>query len=156
MASTRRYLSHSPADLARPLATRRRGDTRAVLSIDIDSTPRECSSYCSFLDALCSPLFSSVRAETPTVLPYFYRGWLTSVLACIDNGILCLLPGEKRAWTQLVVVALSQSCAGGKKRWYASVLELQLTSLEFCRVCRRARLLQVNVESASPRNLVAP
>lgn len=66
------------------------------MSIDIDSTPRECSSYCSFLDALCSPLFSSVRAETPTVLPYFYRGWLTSVLACIDNGILCLLPGEKR------------------------------------------------------------
>ncbi|CAM9759840.1 unnamed protein product, partial [Ectocarpus fasciculatus] len=35
-----------------------------------------------------------------------------------------------------LVVALSQACDGGKKRWYASTLELQLASLEICRVCR--------------------
>ncbi|CAN0042237.1 unnamed protein product [Ectocarpus sp. 6 AP-2014] len=40
-----------------------------------------------------------------------------------------------------LVVALSQACKGGEKRWYASILELQLTSLDMCRACRSTPIL---------------
>ncbi|CAM9792645.1 unnamed protein product, partial [Ectocarpus sp. 12 AP-2014] len=43
------------------------------------------------------------------------------------------------------IVAWSQACAGGEKRWYKSTLELQLTSLEICRACRSASILHVHV-----------
>ncbi|CAN0496982.1 unnamed protein product, partial [Ectocarpus sp. 8 AP-2014] len=49
------------------------------------------------------------------------------------------------------VVALNQTCDGGDKRWYASTLELQLVSLEFCGACRRVPTLHVRVNRQTPR-----
>ncbi|CAN0511524.1 unnamed protein product, partial [Ectocarpus sp. 8 AP-2014] len=49
------------------------------------------------------------------------------------------------------VVALNQTCDGGDKRWYASTLELQLVSLEFCGACRRVPTLHVRVDRQTPR-----
>ncbi|CAN0521524.1 unnamed protein product, partial [Ectocarpus sp. 12 AP-2014] len=51
------------------------------------------------------------------------------------------------------VVALSQACEGGKKRWYSSTLELQLTSLDLCRACRSTSILHVRVNDQTPRSL---
>ncbi|CAN0575530.1 unnamed protein product, partial [Ectocarpus sp. 12 AP-2014] len=51
------------------------------------------------------------------------------------------------------VVALSQACEGGKKRWYASTLELQLTSLDMCRACRGTSIWHVCVTDRTPRSL---
>ncbi|CAM9389107.1 unnamed protein product, partial [Ectocarpus sp. 6 AP-2014] len=48
------------------------------------------------------------------------------------------------------VVALSQACEGGEKRWYVSTLELQLTSLGMCRACRNVSTLRVRVEDQTP------
>eukprot|EP00752_Nemacystus_decipiens_P008832 g7883.t1 len=50
-------------------------------------------------------------------------------------------------------VALNQACEGGEKRWYASTLELQLASLEFCRACRSVPTLHVRVNPESPTSL---
>ncbi|CAM9286591.1 unnamed protein product, partial [Ectocarpus sp. 8 AP-2014] len=51
------------------------------------------------------------------------------------------------------VVALSQACEGGEKRWYASTLELQLTSLDMCRACRSTSILHVRVNHLTPHSL---
>ena len=52
------------------------------------------------------------------------------------------------------IVALNQACAAeGEKRWYASTLELQLASMEWCRVCRSVPTLHVYVSDQSPRSL---
>ncbi|CAM9787639.1 unnamed protein product, partial [Ectocarpus sp. 8 AP-2014] len=48
-------------------------------------------------------------------------------------------------------VALNQTCDGGDKRWYASTLELQLVSLEFCGACRLVPTLHVCVDRQNPR-----
>ncbi|CAN0449996.1 unnamed protein product, partial [Ectocarpus fasciculatus] len=42
-------------------------------------------------------------------------------------------------------VALNQACDGQEKCWYASTLELQLVSLEFCGACRSVQTLHVRV-----------
>ena len=47
------------------------------------------------------------------------------------------------------VVAVNQACEGGEKRWYASTLELQLTSLELCKACRSVGTLRMHVDSTS-------
>ncbi|CAN0553692.1 unnamed protein product, partial [Ectocarpus sp. 8 AP-2014] len=49
------------------------------------------------------------------------------------------------------IVALNQTCDGGEKRWYASTLELQLVSLEFCGACRHVPTLDVRVNRQTPR-----
>ncbi|CAM9654724.1 unnamed protein product [Ectocarpus sp. 13 AM-2016] len=54
------------------------------------------------------------------------------------------------------VVALSQACEGGKKRWYASTLELQLTSLDMCRACRSRPILHLRVFGHTPKSLWSP
>lgn len=51
------------------------------------------------------------------------------------------------------VVALDQACGGGKKRWYASTLELQLVSVKFCGACRSVPTLGVAVEARTPFSL---
>ncbi|CAN0248867.1 unnamed protein product, partial [Ectocarpus sp. 12 AP-2014] len=51
------------------------------------------------------------------------------------------------------VVALSQACEGGEKRWYVSTLELQLTSLDMCRACRSTSILHVRVNRETPQSL---
>lgn len=51
------------------------------------------------------------------------------------------------------IVALGQVCEGGLKQWYASTLELQLASLEFCRACRGTRVLAVRVNDRTSRSL---
>ncbi|CAN0041871.1 unnamed protein product [Ectocarpus fasciculatus] len=53
-------------------------------------------------------------------------------------------------------VALSQACVEGKHLWYMSALELQLVSLEFCRVCRGFSTLHIRVNQETPRNLCYP
>ena len=53
-------------------------------------------------------------------------------------------------------VALGQACEGGKSRWYASTLELQLASLELCRACRSVPTLHVTVDDAAPLSLWTP
>ncbi|CAM9797682.1 unnamed protein product, partial [Ectocarpus sp. 12 AP-2014] len=54
------------------------------------------------------------------------------------------------------IVALNQTCDGGKMRWYASTLELQLVSLEFCGACRRVPTLHVRVHRRTIRSLCFP
>ncbi|CAN0407192.1 unnamed protein product, partial [Ectocarpus fasciculatus] len=54
------------------------------------------------------------------------------------------------------VVALSQACKGGRKRWYASTLELKLTSLDMCRACRSISILDVRVSSQTPGSFWFP
>ncbi|CAM9396513.1 unnamed protein product [Ectocarpus fasciculatus] len=51
------------------------------------------------------------------------------------------------------VVALSQACGGRNKRWYASTLELQLTSLDMCRACRSTPIFHVRVNDHTPGSL---
>ncbi|CAN0067461.1 unnamed protein product [Ectocarpus sp. 8 AP-2014] len=41
------------------------------------------------------------------------------------------------------------------KGWYTSTKELQLASLEFCKVCRTYQTLHLNVEARTPRRLLA-
>ena len=54
-------------------------------------------------------------------------------------------------------VALSQAYdGGGRKRWYASTIELQLVSLDFCRACRTVPTLHVHVDESTPRSLRFP
>ena len=54
------------------------------------------------------------------------------------------------------ILALSQACGGGEKRWCASTLELHLVSLEFCKACRSVPMLHVRVEDEAPRSLWSP
>ncbi|CAM9491548.1 unnamed protein product, partial [Ectocarpus sp. 12 AP-2014] len=54
------------------------------------------------------------------------------------------------------VIALSQACAGGERRWFESTLELQLTSLDICRACRNVSILQVRVTHEAPSSLWSP
>ncbi|CAM9691685.1 unnamed protein product, partial [Ectocarpus sp. 4 AP-2014] len=49
------------------------------------------------------------------------------------------------------IVALNQTCDGGKRRWYASTLELQRVSLAFCGACRSVPTLHVRVDRETPR-----
>ncbi|CAN0038148.1 unnamed protein product, partial [Ectocarpus fasciculatus] len=51
------------------------------------------------------------------------------------------------------ILALNQACDGQWKRWYVSTLELQLVSLELCRACRSAQLLEVRIGEATPPTL---
>ncbi len=55
-----------------------------------------------------------------------------------------LYPGNSRC-LDAFIVALSQACEGPDRRWYASTLELQLASLDFCRACRSIPRLAVTV-----------
>ncbi|CAN0452593.1 unnamed protein product, partial [Ectocarpus sp. 8 AP-2014] len=48
------------------------------------------------------------------------------------------------------IVASSQACIEGENLWYASTLELQLVSLEACRVCRSIPTLHVRVNQETP------
>lgn len=48
------------------------------------------------------------------------------------------------------VVALGQACEGGRKRWYASTLELQLASREMCSAFRSVPTLHVRVDDRTP------
>ncbi|CAM9479145.1 unnamed protein product [Pylaiella littoralis] len=54
------------------------------------------------------------------------------------------------------VVALRLARKTGDNRWYASTLELQLASVEFCRACRNVPVLNVRVEGKTPRYLWDP
>ncbi|CAN0173235.1 unnamed protein product, partial [Ectocarpus sp. 12 AP-2014] len=54
------------------------------------------------------------------------------------------------------IVALNQTCDGGKRRWYASTLELQRVSLAFCGACRCVPTLHVRVDQQTPRSLWSP
>ncbi|CAM9839374.1 unnamed protein product, partial [Ectocarpus fasciculatus] len=54
------------------------------------------------------------------------------------------------------IVALNQACDGQCKRWYASTLELQLASLEFCGACRSVQTFQVHVDAETPPSLWCP
>ncbi len=54
------------------------------------------------------------------------------------------IPGNSRC-LDAFIVALSQACEGADRRWYASILELQLASLDFCRACRNIPRLAVTV-----------
>ncbi|CAM9615447.1 unnamed protein product, partial [Ectocarpus sp. 12 AP-2014] len=58
--------------------------------------------------------------------------------------------GGKRDYLDAFTVALNQACCG---RWYASTLELQLVSLEFCGACRRLQTLHVRVYRRIPPSL---
>ena len=55
-----------------------------------------------------------------------------------------------------LILAVSQACDEGDRRWYASTLELQLASLELCRACRSVSTLHVLVDEATPRRLWKP
>ncbi|CAN0226249.1 unnamed protein product, partial [Ectocarpus sp. 8 AP-2014] len=55
-----------------------------------------------------------------------------------------------------VVVLNHQSCDEGLKRWYTSIRELQLVSLEFCGVCRSTSILRVRVDHKAPPSLWSP
>ncbi|CAN0229897.1 unnamed protein product, partial [Ectocarpus fasciculatus] len=55
-----------------------------------------------------------------------------------------ILPGTNKC-LDAFTVALNQACDGRQKRWYASTLELQLVSLEFCGACRSVKTLHVRV-----------
>ncbi|CAN0242056.1 unnamed protein product, partial [Ectocarpus sp. 12 AP-2014] len=63
---------------------------------------------------------------------------------------------ERSRCLDAFIIALSQACEGGGKQWYASTLELQLTSLDFCRACRSIPTLDVAVDEHTPRSLWAP
>ncbi|CAM9608098.1 unnamed protein product, partial [Ectocarpus sp. 8 AP-2014] len=63
---------------------------------------------------------------------------------------------ERSRCLDAFIVALSQACEGGGKQWYASTLELQVTSLDFCRACRSVPTLEVSVDEHTPRSLWAP
>lgn len=56
------------------------------------------------------------------------------------------------------MVALCQAQGGGmeERRWYVSTIELQLTSLEFCRACRSVPIFHVIVDNKTPRRLWDP
>lgn len=77
----------------------------------------------------------------------------THSLSCIAIVILCLLSAHVRCLNAVIVVALSQGCEGGEKRWYTSTMELQLASLEICRACRSVPSLSVRVEPRTPVSL---
>ena len=66
------------------------------------------------------------------------------------------MPGTSSRYLDAITIALGQACKGGKKRWYASTLELQLTSLGVCRACRFAPTLRVTVDAETPRSLWCP
>lgn len=74
----------------------------------------------------------------------------TPMLVCnvwhffLGRSLLCL---------DAFIVSLNQACEGGKKRWYASTLELQQVSLEFCRACRSVPTLRIRVEGKTPVSL---
>eukprot|EP00752_Nemacystus_decipiens_P014937 g13296.t2 len=51
------------------------------------------------------------------------------------------------------IVALGQARGGEHKRWYAPTLELQLASLELCRVCRSIPTLNVRISDKTPVRL---
>ncbi|CAB1105529.1 unnamed protein product [Ectocarpus sp. CCAP 1310/34] len=46
-------------------------------------------------------------------------------------------PNGRGECVDAFIVALNRTCDGGEQRWYASTLELQPVSLEFCVACRR-------------------
>lgn len=54
------------------------------------------------------------------------------------------------------IVALNQASDEGRKRWYASTLDLQVVSLELCRACRSIPTLHVRVRERTPRSLWSP
>ena len=60
--------------------------------------------------------------------------------------------GPQRA-LDAFVIALSKACEGGRKRWYASTLELQLASREMCGACRSVQTLNVCVNKHTPATL---
>ncbi|CAN0190334.1 unnamed protein product, partial [Ectocarpus sp. 12 AP-2014] len=62
----------------------------------------------------------------------------------------------RRRCLDAFIVALNQACDGGKRRWYASTLELQLVSLEVCGACRCVPVLHVRVRRRTPRSLWSP
>lgn len=62
-------------------------------------------------------------------------------------------PTEHGRCLDAFIVALGQARAGGEKRWYASTLELQLVSLEFCKACRGIPILSVRVDDRTPCSL---
>ena len=73
----------------------------------------------------------------------------------VNALLLCFcstFPGRSRC-LDAFVVALGQARGGGKKRWYASTLELQLASLELCRVCRSCPTLDVRVSVGTVHSL---
>ena len=72
------------------------------------------------------------------------------VLCCVC--VRCF-SSEKPLCLDAFIVALNQACGGGKKRWLASTLELQLVSLEFCRACRTVPTLRVRVQAGTPVSL---
>ncbi|CAM9518819.1 unnamed protein product, partial [Ectocarpus fasciculatus] len=55
-----------------------------------------------------------------------------------------------------ILVMLSQGCDRGVGSQYVSTLELQLVSLEFCRVCRSVPTLHARVDEDTPRSLWDP
>ncbi|CAN0430150.1 unnamed protein product, partial [Ectocarpus fasciculatus] len=59
-------------------------------------------------------------------------------------------------FSDALVIALTQACKGGEKRWYASTLELQRTSLDICRACRSTSIVHVRVDHQTPRSLWSP
>lgn len=71
------------------------------------------------------------------------------------RGIFFLSGGNR--CLDAFIVALSQAHDAGKykTRWYVSTLELQLSSLEFCRACRNVPTLHVRVGIESPTTLWA-
>ena len=54
-------------------------------------------------------------------------------------------------------VALKQACDGGESRWYTSTRELQLASVDLCKICRQEAggLLGVLVRPESPQGIRA-
>ncbi|CAN0202173.1 unnamed protein product, partial [Ectocarpus sp. 8 AP-2014] len=65
-------------------------------------------------------------------------------------------PGINSRCLDAFIVALSQPRAGGNKQWYASTLQLQLASFDYCRACRRVPTLLVRATRDSPYSLWGP
>ncbi|CAM9295056.1 unnamed protein product, partial [Ectocarpus sp. 12 AP-2014] len=57
----------------------------------------------------------------------------------------------RRKCLDAFIVSLNQTCDRQEQRWYASTLELQLVSLDFCGACRRCPTLHVRVDRQTPR-----
>ncbi|CAM9679854.1 unnamed protein product, partial [Ectocarpus sp. 8 AP-2014] len=70
-----------------------------------------------------------------------------------DTGGAC--PGVDRSrWLDALVVALDQAY-GGRRQWYTSTKELQLTSLGVCRACRNVPTLHLQIKDGIPGRLLS-
>lgn len=67
--------------------------------------------------------------------------------------VVAACPGEGRCLDAFRAVLMSQTCEGGRERWFTSTRQLQLVSVELCRACRGVPDFKVHIEEKTPRGV---